>query len=129
MRAEAISARSIAANRRAKSGVLGANPIAAVLAMVVVPFLECDPVAASLSGINLCIPDTRDNRLVCIAAIAFCNAISRAVILPYLGSLLDSAAARNEKAAGFGGLFARFEGVRPAYSAACLRGGSRAPES
>src|ERR1700752_104467 len=64
MRAEAISARSIAASRRTKSGVLGANPIAAVLAMMVVPFLECGPVAASLSGNNLCIPDTRDNNLV-----------------------------------------------------------------
>ena len=37
MRADAISARSIAASRRAKRGVLGAKPIAAVLAMVV-PF-------------------------------------------------------------------------------------------
>ena len=39
MRAEAVSARSIAASRRAKRGVLGAKPIAAVLAMVF-PFLE-----------------------------------------------------------------------------------------
>ena len=70
MRAEAISARSIAASRRANSGVLGANPIAAVLAMVIVPFLECGLVAASLSETNLCIPDTRGNGLVCIAAFA-----------------------------------------------------------
>ena len=67
MRADAVSARSIAASRRVKSGVLGAKPIAAVLAMIV-PFLEYGLVAASLSGNNLCIPDARDNAFVCIAA-------------------------------------------------------------
>ena len=68
IRAQAINARSIAAIRRAKRGVLGANPIAAVLAMLV-PFPGVRPIAASLSGIYLCIPDARNNRLVCIAAI------------------------------------------------------------
>src|SRR5205085_8416016 len=42
MRADAVSARSIAASRRAMRGVLGANPIAAVLAMLV-PFPGAQP--------------------------------------------------------------------------------------
>ena len=79
MRALAISKRSIDAIRRANTLLDDAKVTEAVLD-ILVPFLERGGRAALWSGGNLGIPDTKDNGLVCIAAIYFVHCNKNGVI-------------------------------------------------
>src|SRR5438477_3228248 len=67
MRALVVSSRSIDAIRRVNREAEGASEIAAVLDIWSPLFLGSGG-SASLSAANLCIPDARNNRFVCIAA-------------------------------------------------------------
>jgi hypothetical protein len=86
------------------------------------PFLGAEPFRF-VSGDNLCIPDASHNRFVCIAAIGslHCSKINESGI----PGPTSQAAKRPPES---GGLCIP-EDKGGAYSAACLRGGSRAPES
>jgi hypothetical protein len=60
--------------------------------------------AASLSGDNLCIPDTSRNAFVCIAAFRLLQRNIWGSDIALFGFPIDSPVVGNEKAAGFGGL-------------------------
>src|SRR4030088_1727377 len=66
-RAEVINRRSMVAIKRPNRPLEGTKPMEAVLDMIV-PFSKMRQIAASSSGDNLRIPDTRNNSFVCIAA-------------------------------------------------------------
>ena len=96
----------------------GARAMEAVLD-IVVPFSGGRSGSASSSGDNLCIPDASHNRLVCMAAFirVHCS------INTLFGIPNNEKGRRNRRP------FAGFGLDEAAYSAACLRGGSSAPES